>query len=382
MPETLSEETIKITTQGVMKAEADLDRLKGKTGSFHDTIKSVGLGLTQFAGNLQKIGRLAGMISFGGTAGLGIILHGGFKGTQEANALSQAWEQFTRVISDRFAPYVRMAALALQDATTWFGSLSEATRDSIAQWALIGTGIAGVVALVPALVMGFAGVVGVFAAIASPATLVVALIGSIILVATEMFNLFQTGGAKAANSLNTSNQSWLQSLIQGIGFVVKALAKFFNWIYERANEVSDNIAHMIARIGQYAGVLPVGTTQALLEDIARRKAAGPLIDVKGLDEFFKKAREKVPLLEANLGGLGDKIAKWAENLKIRAGQEGLHPDAKAAIESSQAGWERIQKGLMGIDTKIPEKQLNEQRKTNDGIQKLIDSVKGIGPAVV
>jgi hypothetical protein len=388
----LSEETIKITTQGVMKAEAQLDSLKGKTGALHQTVRAVGLGLTQFAGNLQKIGRIAGMLSFGGAAGLGAILHGGFKGTQEANALSQAWEQFTRVISDRFAPYVRMLALALQDVTKWFGGLSEATRDSIAQWALIGTGIAGVVALVPVLVAGFSGIVGVFAAIISPAGLVIAMIGGIMIAAAKMFSLFQTGGADTADALQGYNQSWLQGLLSGIQSAMTGMAKLFNWISERIRERQNELARFFAhwgerikirnlRTGEFEPLLPPGTARVLKEDIAGEKPP-PKIDIEGLNELFAKVRRGAGQMEANLDGIGAQINDWWESLKLRAGPGGATPAGKAAFESPQSMWERLQKGLMGQDADAEaRRQTAIQRQMKEVLDSILGAIGALRPAV-
>jgi hypothetical protein len=138
----------------------------------------------------------------------------------------------------------------------------------------------------------------------------------------------------------------------------------------------------MAKIGEATGALPEGTLKALEEDIG--KEAKPIqIDVKGLDEFFKKVRGNVGLVEANLNGLGDKIANWAHDLKLRAGDEGLHPMGKAAFESAQATWERLQKGMLGQDPmRIARDQLEQQKEAKRILEDIRDKIGLIIPTVI
>lgn len=404
----LSREIVEIATKGVMQAEADIARVQKATGkiggsaaeaqSFVSRLSSalltgfrapsailsgVAAGIRRAKETMEGLAAVASRVAAGGGLGIGGIIAAAARGTVEGERFGQAIEQLTRTIGDAFAPYVRMATAAVQELTTWFGNLSQGTKDAIAQWSLITAGVASLVAFLPVAVAGVASLAGVLAALTSPAVLAVGAIAALTVAAGRMFGFFQSGGADMADGLNQSNQTWLGSLVKGIGAATTAMARMFNWVMEKASAASDWIAERLAMIGELWGILPPGTV-----DMIRKMPTivAPQIDVGAVDQFFGKVQRGA---DKAVVGFEDLIAQLqaGDGLINRIRQQanfgqGFTVRGEVQLESLGGTWDRIMKNLGGQDTDaIARKQLQQQEMMNEKLAELVQPMKDVAAAL-
>lgn len=398
----LAREIVQVATAGVTEAGAQIDGLKGKLGglgpaaaqarAFAQRMGSalvtavsgpsrlfgaVSRGFRQMNETMQRVAGVARVVGGAGAIGIGGLLAGAVRGTVEADRLGQAWERFSRTIGDGFAPYVRAATTAIEDLTAWFRNLDQATKDNVTQWALITAGVAGFVAFLPVMIAGISGVAGVLAALTSPFALVVGGIALVVAAAAKMFGLFDTGGTSAADSLNESNQSWLGAMVKGVGAATKAVAGFFNFIAQQGAKISDFLADLLARAGEFSGLLPEGTVKELRK---MPPIQAPQIDVGAIDEFFGHAERKAKSFEGQMGDLVAQANNLGKNIgrRIEAAKAdgGFKIKMDVQFESLGGTWDRLQKALASREgANLDQKQLLTQEQMRDQLQL---AVAGLG----
>ncbi len=413
---TLAIEAIEVVVQGLEKAEAEIDRLKGKVGqtkkvtvdagSFARSMGSAiagavsapsrllgGLysGLRRVGEQMEAVGTVARKVAFGGAFGLGAIAAGALKGTVEASELGKAFEYLTRTLGDGLAPYVRMVTKGITELATWFGNLDQTTKDNVTSWALLTAGIAAGVAVVPLMVRAVAGLVGVLGLLTSPVALFVAALGVAATAAGSFFDTEVSQGQDAADGLSEANQTWLGALLKGLQVMSVVAARAFNWLSGKLAEISDAFARLFAEIGERTGILPAGTVEQLK---AMPAMQGPQIDVGGVDNFFQKVRRGANAAKQDFGGFVTQIlglqAAFApggvwDRIKAAGGKGGFDHKYKVELEGFQQSWDRLQKALgANAGVSVQEKQLDEQRKINEGIHLAVAGINnliGLGPWV-
>lgn len=399
----LSELYVDVVARGIEKCEKHLNDIKKKVAETDETtkkakksseawVKVLTQGLTSPTRLLAGMQRLvqgvtkqmsgltsvAQRLSFGGSLGIGGIMAGAARGTVEAQRFQQSLDMLLRTVGDRFAPYMRMATLAIQDVTGWFASLDQGIVDSAAKWAVIGTAVAGFVATLPVLVAGFGAVLGAVGAILSPVGLAIGGIGLLIAAGVKLFNSFQGGGADMANAMNDANRSWLGAMVNAIGAATVKMAEWFNWVMQQAAKASDWIAEKMADVGESVGILPKGTG----EQIRKMDKIQPIqVDVKAVDDFFKRMAKGADGVAESIDDLLAKLGKpgeWLKDLKNRAGDNGFRFKMDVGFEGAGDTWRRLQKGLAdrsGVD--VAKAQLAETKQMHQTMQGAAASLVGI-----
>lgn len=324
-------------------------------------VASLGKGIDDMAAKMSSsgIGKLSKLLSFGGGLGVGGLMAGASQDTVEADALSHAVERLTRIVGSAFAPYMRMATAALNEAANWFGQLDAATTASIAKWAMIVTGVAGFVALLP-VAIGFIGtLVGAFATLMSPIGLVVA---GLALAGAAFAGFFDDSVANSESSseaIEGSQKGWIETVTEYMGKLVVSFGKGWNQIMDWAGKAAnffknvwakavDGIATGLASLGESIGMLPEGTVASLAEDIERER----------------KRAEKNPIdlssWKINVDALGERVAGLGAEFESRAsdltaafgrignagGEGGFAKKMPSKFEGGDDTWQRIQLGLI------------------------------------
>jgi hypothetical protein len=403
----LAEEMIRITTEGVAGALTSIDALgislagiggaslaaglaiRAVTGamglnfgSLSRGLRSVYQDLRDFARVFAGLGVLAGRLTFGGSLGLAGIITGSARGTEEGFRFGQALEYLTRVLGEGFAPYVRMVTQGMIDLANWFRNLSDETKNSIAQWSLLTAGFGAAIAIVPMLARALASVFGVLAAITSPTFIAITAIAALTAAAARMFGFFESGGADAADALNASNQSWIGSLIRGVGAATVAVSKMFNWILTQSAKISDFIAEMIAGWGEALGMLPAGTFQAVR---AMPPIQAPQIDVAGVDQFFQKVQRGAGQAAVGFDDLLARVQRGGDifNRLQRAANfgQGFQFRMTVGFEGLQQTFERLQKGLAETDAGILERQLAKLNQLVEFGQDVVSGMRALKDAI-
>jgi phage-related protein len=202
-------------------------------------------GLIQLAGKLGQLAGLARTFSFGGLLGLGTILRtalqGMGQGTVEGDRLAFSFRRLSLAIGDVFAPYVRRATELIHRLTSLFQGLSKETQAQVARWAMIGTAVAGFLAILPAVVASVAALAGALAMLASPFVAIPAAIAG----AVTAFGLFSSEGDSMEERITGALTSILNVwavLKSGVSATVAFLTSILNGLWETIKSMAAGIA--------------------------------------------------------------------------------------------------------------------------------------------
>jgi hypothetical protein len=299
---------------------------------------------------------IARMFSATGVLGIGGIAAGAARGTVELEQFGKAVDLAVRAVGDQFAPYLRMATLALADFAGWFMTLDREMVANVTKWALLGAGIAGAIAALPAVV-GVLGAVGsIIATLLSPLGLVVAGVIAVAGVFTDWFGLMGNGAAEAANNVNEANRTWVGNLVDWIKGLATAFAGFWNnvqdWAAKTATfvrntwkDIVNGLALAMAAAGEAVGALPKGTVDELWKDVAKEIANRKPIEFQGID--IGAMGLGMDAVAGNINAkMGDAAKMW-EDLRRRAG-EGVGFRVRmegGGFENLQGTFDRLQKAF-------------------------------------
>lgn len=439
----LAEQYVEFSAKGVSSVTGGIDAIlarMGKLGSVATTAgRTLATGLAipsglatglkgmfdGLAGSLGNVAGLAAKLSGGGGLLIGFFGHGAAQGTVEADQLGKAIERLTRVVGDMFAPYLRIATGLVEQATKWWGSLSEATKSSIAQWLLIGTAIAGVVAILPTVLSIGGAVVGVIAAMVSPIGLVV---GGLIALAGWFSGAADAGidwQERITRAMDFVIKGWgylsgtmsaTWAVIEGLFSNMASLAKgTFNWLYDTVlwfgrnwdkvfkdlfvNTVTlfENLGGFLKRFGESVWdwissgfdpkkfVFEFGKEfNKLGEGMQRTTEKLPDFIHDELVDPFEKAgqawADAMEIVDGSRGraeGIVGGIRRAVDGLKgtLASNAGGFKINAQVGFEGLQGTFDRLQKAFAEQSgSTVQESQLGQLTSINSGIQQMVAGV--------
>jgi hypothetical protein len=293
--------------KGVQELSGHVKEATKGTGDFTTTASKAEKAAKSFGEQAKTafsgIAGLAGKLSLGGGAGIGGILFGAGRGTVEMDQFTTSMERLVRAVGDKLAPYVRMATEGVTMMTEAWNGLGSEMQTIVTKWAVIGTAIAGVIALLPTIAGAIGAVLSTIGAMAaiitSPFVVTVAAIGAVIVAAGALYAYLSGGMSETAESMTDATGDWKDSVIGWTGLIAKTFAQMwnailqgfttaFNFISKKFASISDWIADLMASWGEWLGLFEKGTTDAL-------RAMDPIkaitIDTKGLELDPDKAAE-------------------------------------------------------------------------------------------
>lgn len=301
-----------------------------------------------------------------GAAFTGIFGRAALKDTEEADDLNRAFTALAQTIGEIFVPYIRRLTEFLELARTEFANLSPETKNTIAQFVLIGTAVAGVVVLLPPLLAGFGAVTTVVAALASPLVLIPALLigaGAAFLYAASEGENFEE---KLENMPKT-----LAEVIVGLKGLVAGLKEYIITLIKTGDATKASFKADRA----LEGVVEKN------KDFLKSAADFPKTLQKNLAPFLdavKQVRSGLSGLRADATGAEGAIAR-ARDLALKPldfrPPTPKPPRFAAGFESLQGTFERLQKGLLGVN--------DDQRRSREALEKIAeDGVKIKNPQPV
>lgn len=420
----LADELVRITVEGMEKADQMTDALRDKFGKMGEAarkaegfVKQIGTRIQSsmsaagraIAGVKERIDRLAASVgkvassmkafTLGGALGIGGILAGASSGTVEADRFGKAVEYLSRVLGNEFAPYMRMATQAIIEVANSFRSLTPETRASIAAWAIWGTTIAASITVLPMAIKGLASLAGGL-------SIVTAALGACLTPTAVAIAGFAALGAATVNAfqeMDNAESRWLKNHGQYMELAVKMSNAFFKTFgddfaeYIRKSGVG--LGLMTIAAGEKLGIFAPGTLKgaqmdesAFLRNRAKAKAdaeAAQLAPIrKAMDEIDKiKARAEKGGSKGGVFGWLDGLGGAMDRIKNAAKGGGFGLKLDVRFESAQQTFDRLQVAFTEQSTsqeKIGEAQLNEAKKGNDLLQQGIMAVKKIadqGPVI-
>jgi hypothetical protein len=389
----LSEEVVRVVTEGVVQAEQQLDQVRqaaSRLGATQQQAQQVArqygravadavgpsvsqrffrlsLDLRRVREMFSGIAQVARGIAFGGSAGIIGVITGAAKGTVEATQFSRAMELLTRTIGDAFAPYVRAATQGLIDLANWFKGLTQETKDSIAQWALITAGVAGFVSFLPVMIGGLSGVVAAIGALLSPIGLAVAGFAALVAGTVYLFDTFG-GGVDVLNETGKAVSSWGNSFLKVLRTLAVEAAKFWNQWVSFADPAITWVAEQMIKLG----TAPGGLREELLKNV---REGGPVarVDVGNVgvqfDEIVRKGRAAAGDFAGNIqgaiAGVQALFAHLKGNLAAANFGQGFNRVMPVTLETSQGTFERLSKGLAQNDMDMQQRQWEAVKRVGD-----------------
>ena len=113
--------------------------------------------------------QMAALVAGGAIAGsVGMLTRAASAGTVEGEQLAKSYEVAGKVIGDIFAPYVRLTTDLVNKLTQYWMTLSQATKASIAKWAMLTVGVVAFAAALPTVIAGIGAVVSILTALTGP----------------------------------------------------------------------------------------------------------------------------------------------------------------------------------------------------------------------
>ena len=289
---------------------------------------------------------VAKALSFGGSLGIGALIAGAGRGTIEMEGFGKAVDLAVRAVGDKFAPYVRMATLAVADFVEWFSKLDSQLIATAAKWAIVGTAIATAVAALPL-------VVEIVTALLSPLGLVVAAVAAAAIAFAAWGEDAAGGGAKVANAIMGDTKTWFDYVMDVVQKVGTAFTSMWNAV---VNVTVNAINKMAEALGRWAKA--VDEKFAIPAVMKGDPWAGAFRNIaQGLNNWKPLDPDKflvdIPKLEANIGkvaadakGLFAGVAAYWDNLKNRAGSGGFHVRMEGTgYETFGASLDRLQTGI-------------------------------------
>lgn len=321
------------------------------------------------------IGQLSRIASFGGALGIGGLLFGAGRGSQEMSQFTTALQTLTNEIGDKLAPYVRMATQALSEMTAWWRRLDNELKTQITRWAVIGTVIATTIALLPtflSIIGAIVAAVGTLVAIiTSPFTLFIAALTATVLAVDKAFGGDMVdAAANAAKGIVDNTKTWTEYIVESLGGLLESFGKFWNQIMEWSSKAAtfvrdtwvhttNHVARILAAVGEGVGALPAGTRKALNEDIKNELAKMKPIEFDKIDIGGIK-----PGMGALVHGLQKQFADFGDALKrIKGAGAG-----DFGFSRGQAQWE-------GLEDVWLRAQKSAAETTGGPVQRILDGIK-------
>lgn len=395
--EEIYEAFVTFTVRGVETVNQAADAVSKKMDSFASGVEKATLGAVTFGaklanalrtpGNLliamgSKIRGLASALSssgimtiaktlsFSGALGIGGIFAAASRGTIEMQNLSLSFQRFADQVGAGFAPIVRGVTTVLQELTNIWKALNPELKESIFNWALLGTAIAGAVTLLPtalriiggiATVVGYAAnaVIGLTAGIYGLATAIGGvLISSLTRLAAlaaahpiiSLITLLATGGTAAWIYFNKGTDEAISKL-ERVALAAGKTRKEFQELQKDLDNPN----------GAWKRMLPIGNQAA--KPGGGMGAAPPAAGAGGLGALFDR------LKEAFNKGFKDKSP---------------FTRGTAAFEGIPDTWTRLQLGVAQDKANIEQAQLKAIEEGNADRQKLMADIAKIAakPAAI
>jgi hypothetical protein len=321
-------------------------------------LMSTGRQINTIGRNMRGLSMLARRFVLGGGLSLAGIFAGAAKNTVELDDFKRALAELAQTLGDKLAPYLRFVTDAIERLSAWWRTLDDATQRTVTRWALLTVGFAGFAALLPVIVRG---------------------IGSLLMTLSMLANPFVA-----------------------IPIAIFAIAAAFLYVTAEGDTFAEKMGSIAERVIIVLAAVKAGFRSMAEEAGFAFKAAGAALDfMRG-----KNPAEAMGRFAANFGQLGGGGGRFAAILgQEMAAAAGVIDKAKGAIkaiagagegpgfsrkfkvefESLQGTWERVMKAFGENDEAIQKKQLEQQKRAADALQKAnaqLDDIGGKLPVVV
>lgn len=197
--------------------------------------QNVAKNVTGFLGMARVMGEINGTIKG--------LVNAGFAGTVEANRLGLAWTLLSRQIASLFLPVLNTLTTVIQQITSFFAGLTGYGQSLAATFAMVISGFASVLGIMPLL----HGMLGGLAKLFSPMTMG---IGLLIQVLTDFFTGTEEG--RMMLGMIADVMSFFGGIMKIVGeafkVVVDAVVVAFQWIVRAMTWVVIKIAGLIETI--------------------------------------------------------------------------------------------------------------------------------------
>lgn len=308
-------------------------------------------------------------LTWGGGLGMAGLFYAAASGSAEMEKLKNSFTMFARELMAGFAPYVRFIAGVLDELTASLKRLTPEQKMSVAGWMLVGTAIAGLIVMLPTIVAGFTALMGIVTAAAAvlvtPWGAAIAGIAAFGALMYWVMSDVDSNAATTASNINKSNKSWFDFVFDGLKWLAEKMESFWNnvarWGINAAfliksawKETQNGLAYIMSELAEALGIVPAGTTNALIDDIERER--------KALEAQRQKMLGAWQIPQGTLPNAVDAARDKLKNLWNGAGGPGFGFGG-GKFESYQATWDRLM-GSNGL--------LVQAQKTNDNLQKIDD----------
>lgn len=333
-------------------------------------LSNVGSQLDSLAKKMQNspLLKASRALSFGGALGVGGIMAGASRDTVEASQFTAALERLVKVVGDQFAPYMRMATEAINMAATWFKELDSAVAANIAKWALIVTGVAGFVAILP-IAIGFLGtIVTALGALLSPIGVVVAGLALAGAAFAGFFDDASSNSDDAASAIEGSQKGWIDSVMGWVQTLGETFGKVWNQVIEWSGKAASAIKSVF---GKAIASVEEGLVAILLKTSGMPSWLATSIKVdaqKRRDEAEKPInldawKIDIDKLNEKMAGLGDEfkskitdLNEAFDKIKKAGGEDGFNQKFTAKMEGGGLEtFNRLQLGLINAAGADPAK---------------------------
>lgn len=376
----LAEEVVRITIEGLERAEQRLDAVEKKFNKTSEAAKKAKGFFGQLSESIDKIGKAAKLFAAGGALGLGGIAAIAMRGTVQAERFGRAIELAGRALGDGLAPYIEAATSGIMGLTNAWAGLSQETRAAATKWAVITTAVAGFLALLPLMVAGLSSVVAALAVIVSPLAMTIAALTGLGVVAVKTFGSMEDSATDASNQIDKANRNWVEHLIIWLKRAGVAMAEFWNKTIDAAIDATGWLAKKFGNQGgpwaKIFGQLQLGDRKTFKFDI---EAVG-----QGFDELAKRAKAIAPDFAGWIDGAND-IAKKMQAAFNNPANQHMRIKMTVGWESLQGTFDRLQKSFAdqsGLN--FQKAQLGQLQAINNGQQAAVaelGQIKDLLPVV-
>lgn len=350
----LARNYVEFVARGVQGVSAAIDGVRNRLNQVREIAERA-------AAPFAKLAAVSG-------AFVGFFARAALKDTVEGERLGKTFDALARTVGEIFVPYARRLTEILGFVTEQFRQLDPATKNQIAQFALITAGVAAFAATLPAVIAGVSGVLSVFSTLLQvvPALLsgFASLPGLILLLAGGFIYLTAEGDTLEKKLVSIAKTA--QKVFAGTVGILSGMKAFIGGIFEtgsidraseRADRALDNALKEFDYFGERAGSLP-----KLVES--------------GMDRFrgvVNEIQDRIRQIREGVGVLGQAGNLLSKPLDFSP------PTAKATVkvgfETLQGTFDRLQKSLGGQEDVEQEQLKALQQILREGV--LIRNLPGV-----